>query len=431
MCSRLVAFILLIALMFVVPRTWADTLPKPADDEPSDVATVWFDTLYGMIKSEATAFAEASRIYGISAVALYEAIVPGTLDNRSLVDQLDGLTSVPQPAEDLKYHWPTVANAALARTIRGIFLSLKPESLKAINALEQRFADRFQDEIEGEAYQRSVDQGQRVADAILSWAATDGFSDFNNCPYVPEREPSAWEPTPPGFMPNPEQPCWGQLRPMVLTSNEECAPPGHPEFSTDPDSAFYAAALEVYDTGLTLTDEQRTTAQYWVDGVGVTGTSSGHWMAIVGQIARNDGLSLAAAGEAYAKLGIAVADAFITIFHAKYVYNLERPVTYIQDHIDNTWLPYLVTPPNPAYSSGHSTQSSAAAEVLTDLFGHKAFTDTLHTDHHLMPSQEPRTFSSFNEAAAEAVLLTWPVWTIFNIRSIQFHVTLQDVPHTR
>jgi hypothetical protein len=90
-----------------------------------------------------------------------------------------------------------------------------------------------------------------------------------------------------------------------------------------------------------------------------------------------------------------------------------------------------VTPPNPAYSSGHSTQSSAAAEVLTDLFGHKAFTDTLHTDHHLMPSQEPRTFSSFNEAAAEAVLLTWPVWTIFNIRSIQFHVTLQDVPHTR
>jgi hypothetical protein len=79
-----------------------------------------------MVKSEAKAFPEASRIYGISAVALYEAIVPGTLDNRSLVDQLDGLTSVPQPTEHLKYHWPTVANAALARTIRGIFLSLEP-----------------------------------------------------------------------------------------------------------------------------------------------------------------------------------------------------------------------------------------------------------------------------------------------------------------
>jgi membrane-associated phospholipid phosphatase len=127
-------------------------------------------------------------------------------------------------------------------------------------------------------------------------------------------------------------------------------------------------------------------------------------MAIVGQISRNDDLSLAAAAEAYAKLGIAVADVFITIFHAKYRYNLLRPVTYIQDHIDDSWLPLIVTPPNPAYISGHSTQSSAAAVVLTDLFGQKAFTDTLHTDHDLEPPQKPRTFSSFNEAAAEAAV---------------------------
>jgi hypothetical protein len=404
MRRRSVEFTLLLTLLFVVPSAWADTLPQPADDEPSDVATVWFDTLYEVVRSEATAFAEASRIYGVSAVALYEAIVPGTRANRSLVGQLDGLASVPQPEEDQEYHWPTVANAALARTIRGLFASLQPESLQAINALEQRFAAQFQDEVEAQAYQRSVVQGQRVADAILAWAATDGFSRFNDCPYVPERAPGAWEPTPPAFIPNPEQPCWGQLRPMVLTSSEECAPPGHPEFSTDPESAFYAAALEVYHTGLTLTDEQRTIAQYWADGPGATGTSSGHWLAIVGQIARNDGLSLAAAAQAYAKLGIAVTDAFITIFHAKYFYNLLRAVTYIQDHIDQTWLPYLVTPPNPAYISGHSTQSRAAAAVLTDLFGGMAFTDTLHTDHHLTPPQEPHTFSSFNEAAAEAAV---------------------------
>ena len=93
----LVEFTLLIALMFVVPSAWADQRPEPADDEPSDVATVWFDTLYDVVKSEATAFPEASRIYGVSAVALYEAVVPGTLHHRSLVGQLDGLASVPQP----------------------------------------------------------------------------------------------------------------------------------------------------------------------------------------------------------------------------------------------------------------------------------------------------------------------------------------------
>jgi membrane-associated phospholipid phosphatase len=404
MPTRWVECTLMMALMCVVLSARADALPQPADDEPSDVAVVWFDTLYDLIKSEAIAFPEASRIYGVSAVALYEAVVPGTLHHRSLVGQLHSLAAVPQPEESEPHHWPTVANAALAHTIRGLFPSLTPENLDAINALEQRFAAQFHAEVLPEDYERSVAHGQAVADAILAWAATDGFSLYNNCPYVPTPVPGAWEPTPPDFAPNPQQPCWAQLRPMVLTSSEECAPPAHPEFSTDPDSAFYAAAFEVYHTGLTLTDEQRTIAQYWNDGVRVTGTSNGHWMAIVGQITRNDGLSLAAAAEAYARVGIVVTDAFITIWDAKYLYNLQRPVTYIQDHIDGSWLPLILTPPNPSYISGHSTQSRAAAAVLTDLFGHKAFTDTLHTDHHLMPPQEPRTFGSFDEAAAEAAV---------------------------
>jgi membrane-associated phospholipid phosphatase len=405
MRTRLVEVTLIIALLLVIPSAWADQHSAPADDDPSDVAVVWFDTLYEVVKAEAIAFAEASRIYGVSAVALYEAIVPGTRHHRSLVGQLDRLTAVPQPEEALTYHWPTVANAALARTVRGIFLSLKPASVDAINDVEQRFAAPFQTELDEQAYQRSVDHGQRIADAILAWAATDGFARFNNCPYVRERVPGPWEPTPPAFIRNPEQPCWGQLQPMVLESGTECAPPGHPGFSTNSESTFYAAAFEVYQTGLSLTEEQKTIAEYWADGVGTTGTSSGHWMAIVGQIARNDGLSLAAAAEAYAKLGITVTDAFITIFHAKYFYNLVRPVTYIQDHIDHTWRPYLVrTPSNPSYSSGHSTQSRAAAEVLTDLFGDKAFIDTTHADHHLMPPQKPRAFSSFKEAAAEAAV---------------------------
>ena len=256
--TRVITVTLLIALLFIGPRAWADQGPELADDAPSDVAVAWFDTLYEVVKSEATAFAVSSRLYGVSAVALYEAIVPGTLHHRSLVGQLDRLTSVPQPEEDLQYHWPTVANAALARTIRGIFPSLKPESLEAIKALRQRFATQFQAEVDEEEYQRSVVHGRRVADAILAWAATDGFARFNNCPYVPAPVPGPWEPTPPNFSPNPEQPCWGQLQPTVLESGTECAPPGHPAFSTDPESAFYAAAWEVYQTGLTLIDEQRT-----------------------------------------------------------------------------------------------------------------------------------------------------------------------------
>src|SRR6266571_1848484 len=128
------------------------------------------------------------------------------------------------------------------------------------------------------------------------------------------------------------------------------------------------------------------------------------WIALVGQIARNDGLSLAAAAEAYARVGIAVTDAFIQCWNTKYADNLQRPVTFIQDNLAAGWLPYLVTPNFPTYTSGHSTQSGAAATVLTDMLGIVTFTDTIRTDHNLVPPLAPRTFISFDDAAAEAAL---------------------------
>ena len=58
---------------------------------------MWFDQLYQIVKTEGTAPPPASRIYGVTAVALYEAVVPGSDRNRSLVGQLNGLTGVPEP----------------------------------------------------------------------------------------------------------------------------------------------------------------------------------------------------------------------------------------------------------------------------------------------------------------------------------------------
>jgi membrane-associated phospholipid phosphatase len=77
---------------------------------------------------------------------------------------------------------------------------------------------------------------------------------------------------------------------------------------------------------------------------------------------------------------------------------------YTQQFIDGGWMPYIVTPNFPSYTSGHSTQSGAAASVLTDMFGVKKFRDTTHIDHALLPPQEPRTFDSFHQAAVEAAV---------------------------
>ena len=94
---------------------------QATDDFPSDVASVWFDLLYDVVKTEALSPPVASRIYGIAAVTLYEAIVPGGREHRSLVGQLNELAAVPQPKPHTPYHWPMVAHSALARTVRGFF----------------------------------------------------------------------------------------------------------------------------------------------------------------------------------------------------------------------------------------------------------------------------------------------------------------------
>jgi hypothetical protein len=191
----------------------------------------------------------------------------------------------------------------------------------------------------------------------------------------------------------------------VLNSSTECEPPPPPAFSTNPASELYELALEDYDTVNQLTAEQKFIAHFWADDAGQTGTPPGHWIDIVRQISQREPLDLGRSAEAFARVGMAVADAFIGCWQTKYTYNFIRPVTYINDNIDATWLPFLVTPNFPEYTSGHSTQSGAASVVLSDMLGDDyAFVDSTPVDHGTLPTLSSRSFSSFREAAEEAAL---------------------------
>jgi membrane-associated phospholipid phosphatase len=189
---------------------------------------------------------------------------------------------------------------------------------------------------------------------------------------------------------------------MALDSALTCDPGPPPPFSTDLDSAFFAEALEVFETVNSLTPGQREIALFWSDDPGQTATPPGHSVSILGQVLRAQDRSLADAAVGYARLGIAVCDAFIACWRVKYRHNLVRPISYIRSSIDPTWgdpLP-LTTPPFPEYTSGHSIQSAAAAEVLTATFGEVAFTDHTHDARGLAP----RSFDSFAAFAEEAAI---------------------------
>ena len=212
-------------------------------------------------------------------------------------------------------------------------------------------------------------------------------------------------PTPPGYQP-PLLPYWGLNRPFVLSSGEECPAPLPIPYSEDPSSKFYAEEMEVYTTVKSLTPEQRAIALFWADDAGKTFTPPGHSVSIATQVLQGKNASLALAAETYARVGIAVADAFIVCWHTKYTYDVIRPISYIRSVIDPSWnSPYItdpvVTPAFPEYTSGHSVQSMAAATVLTALFGDDyRFTD--NTD--LAWGRPARTFGSFFAAANEAAI---------------------------
>jgi hypothetical protein len=375
--------------------------PSPGAEFDAGVATAWFDELLALIQATpGYSPPVASRAIGYAGVTLYEAIVAGMPEHRSLAGFLNGLPSLPASGRNAAYDWPLAANAALAEVLRALFPDAPAERRAALETLEASYIATAPRGVR----ERSIDHGRAIARAVFAWSTADGGHEgyLRNFPtgYVPPVGPGLWEPTPPGFL-SALQPFWGGNRTFLRTP-AGCDPGPPPPYSTTPDSMCFAEASEVYTTVNELSDEQRAIARFWSDDPGSTSTPPGHSLSILTQVLRARDASLAEAAAAYALLGIAVADAFIGCWRVKYTHNLLRPITYIRATIDPGWgspLP-LVTPPFPEYTSGHSAQSAAAAAVLSAQFGAIAFVDRTHESRGL-PS---RSFASFHEAAAEAAI---------------------------
>lgn len=372
------------------------------------VATAWYRLALQLVQ-QTPGFTPpvGSRAFGYIGVTLYEALVPGMPRYRSLSGQLNELRAAPYEKSS-EYHWPTVANSALATSMRHFFPGASPENVAGIDNLEKTLATDLARDMPAAVIRRSTMRGKAVADHIYDWSLDDGGHEghANNFPssYVPPVGAGLWIPTAPGFA-TALQPSWGQNRPFVLASGAEFEPGAPPKFSTTPGSAFYSEALEVYEAVENLTEEQHTIALFWSDDAGKTVTPPGHAISIMTQVLEKRRASLSVAAEAYAKAGIAVADGIISCWNAKYQYNLVRPISYIQAHIDAGWgvedraLP-VTTPPFPEYTSGHSVQTAAFAHVLYDMFGDMPFTDHTHDARGLAP----RTFTSCRAMAEETAI---------------------------
>ncbi|MBK7008440.1 MAG: vanadium-dependent haloperoxidase [Saprospiraceae bacterium] len=352
----------------------------------------------------------ASRNYAYTSIAAYEAARHLNPDYVSLGGQLNGLSAVPEPEKGKEYCYELAALKAMLTTGKKFIFSENDFSAFEKSMMEK--VDQLQ--IPKDVHDRSIAYGEAVAKHILSWADGDNykqsrsFSKFT----IDLKNPSRWRTTPPAFM-DAIEPHWNQIRPMSLDSAGQYKPIPHTPFDTTANSPFMKEAMEVYNTGKNLTEEQNLIANYWDCNpykLNVTGhamhatkkiTPGGHWMSITriaGIKANSDFVTTA---YSYAITSIALFDGFISCWDEKFRSNLIRPESVINQYIDEDWQPLLQTPPFPEYTSGHSVISAASAVALASVYGENfAFTDSTEVRFGL----PVREFPSFEAACQEAAI---------------------------
>ncbi len=351
----------------------------------------------------------ASRIYAYASVAGYEAIIHDNKNYVSLAGQLHGLEKFPQPDSTQEYCFPLAATEAMLKVGRALIFS-EAELDKFYNEEMKRFKEAG---VPSDVFERSVSFGDAIAKHVMEWSSKDNYKQSRTFPkYSIESNPATWKPTPPAYM-DAVEPHWDKIRTFVLDSAAQFKPSPATPFSIDKNSQFYKEAFEVYETGKKLTEEQRAIASFWdcnpfvmnVKGHVMFATKKispgGHWMNITRVVCTMTKADMVKTAEAYASVAISLADGFISCWEEKYRSKLIRPETYINQYIDENWVPLLQTPPFPEYTSGHSVISASAATALTGLFGDNfAFTDSTEVEF----GMPPRSFKSFIKASEEAAV---------------------------
>lgn len=243
--------------------------------------------------------------------------------------------------------------------------------------------------------------GQNAADQIWDWRSNDGFS-ASLPPYVGGTSVGQWRPTPTAFASGVGT-NFVAMTPWVLKSPSQFRPYGPPPLgSLQYANDFNETKLMGGSSSSLRSTDQTVFSQFWN-----ASTAPYFWNQIAVGLILSRNLSLSESARILALMNLAMGDAAITCFEAKYHFSFWRPVTAIQlaadDGNSNTdaesgWLPLITTPAFPEYPSAHSTVSSAAATILADYFGDNT---SFSVKSDVLTDIPARAYSSFSAALAE------------------------------
>jgi PAP2 superfamily len=367
----------------------------------------WNQKLTYVIMTDIFSPPVCSRIYAYTNIAAYEALLPENPGYKSYAGKLNGLQALRKPDKNKEYCYPVASIIA--------FITVGQKLVFNGDAMKEKEKEYLQQldslGISKELLDSSVSYGRAVGQQILAWASKDGYLQRTSYGgYIVSQQPGRWVPTPPDYMDAIEN-NWGKIRPLILDSVSQFRPVPPIVYDTTKNAAFYKEAYQVYEAIVKPNAGDSATAWYWDDNPNTSVTDGhityflqknsppGHWVHIACAVAEKENYDAIKTASLISKTAIALFDALISCWEAKYYYNYVRPETFINKYIDKDWQPLIQTPPFPEYPSGHSVVSSAAATVLTQTAGDNyAFTDSAE-----VPFGRPvRHFNSFYEAADQA-----------------------------
>jgi hypothetical protein len=341
-------------MLAVVPATSGTASAKPPATDPkviSDWNLIAVNTMVG----------DTPKI-GHPQVFLYLGFVQA-----AVYDAVAGIDRgyAPYAFHDRAPH-PSSTQAAAVAAAHRVLVTYFPYAQTTLDAAYSASLAQIPD---GKAKTNGIGYGIRAADNLIALRTHDGRDE--PILFTQPAAPGVWRPTPPAFSPMFD-PWLGFVTPLLVHSATQFAPSPPPTLTSD---LYTRDFTEVKDygskTSTARTAEQTATALFF------SGNAFVQFNATLRDQATVRGLDIAQSARMFAAADMSTADAAITVWHAKYVYGLWRPITAVSladtdgnpaTTPDLTWVPLLTTPPYPEYSSGYNSVAATTTGVLEHLF---------------------------------------------------------------
>lgn len=312
----------------------------------ADAVTDWNVKANDIIVAGRVGPPPANRALAIANVAVFAAV--NAITARYAASGQVALEAAPGASVD----------AAVAAAMRGTLSKLLAPQQAEIDAAYQAALATVPD---GAARSAGIAVGEKAAAAVLALRGGDGAATPDS--YVPFTTPGVYVPTT-----SPAVPHWGKRTPWVLASSDQLRPGAPPALSSEVWARDYN---EIKALG-GKTSTQRSAAQteiarFW------EATQPVIYYPLARAVALQPGRDVTQNARLLAAVGMAMDDALIAIFDAKYAYNFWRPVTAIRngdkDGNDATardpmWAPFIDTPMHPEYPCAHCVVSASLGAVL-------------------------------------------------------------------